>query len=165
MISIYWACSAHRDARGVGLFMADIMTLISHQCTSGQPGKGEQRSVSQRTSPSLSLFSSKSYFTYTKTNIQHLTPSCAYAKLICSASLFLMTFYFILGNLCVCPGPLSVTNYGWHRLESNWGRRSVVRTVGGQSVVRNIKFVTNKQLGSQCALSLLLIDSRRLVTW
>ena len=29
-------CSAHWDGRGVGLFMADIMTLISHQCTAGR---------------------------------------------------------------------------------------------------------------------------------
>ena len=61
-----------------------------------------------------------------------------------------ITFYFILGNQCL-SWALSVTNYGWHRLESNWGRRSVARTVGGRSVVSNIKFVTHKQL-AQCAL-------------
>ena len=73
-----------------------------------------------------------------------------------------ITFYFILGNQCL-SWALSVTNYGWHRLESNWGRRSVARTVGGRSVVSNIKFVTQCTVVISVCTALLLIDS--LVTW
>ena len=80
---------------------------------------------------------------------------------------YFCSHYFLLWVTCVCPGPFPVTNYGWHRLESNWGRRSVARTVGGRSVVSKIKFVTHKQLSCDptvhCAL--LLIDSGCLVTW
>ena len=64
----------------------------------------------------------------------------------------ILVLFILFWVTTVYPGPLSVTNYGWHRLESNWGWRSVARTVGGRSVVSNIKFVTHKQLGSQCAL-------------
>ena len=43
-----------------------------------------------------------------------------------------ITFYFILGNQCL-SWALSVTNYGWHRLESNWaGGLWRGQWVGGQ---------------------------------
>ena len=59
--------------------------------------------------------------------------------------LYFYSHFFLFWVTCVCPGPFPVTNYGWHRLESNWGRRSVAWTVGGRSVVSKIKFVTHKQ--------------------